>query len=149
MKRRFILAATLAAFAIPAISAAADDPIKARQLLMDSNAAATAVSAGLMKGEIPYNPAVAKAAIQAFAATAGSVGYFFPDGSTGDSAAAPKIWEDAAGWQAELGEFAAAANAAASGAGKEGPADLAAFTALVQPVLGTCKECHESYRLKR
>ncbi len=149
MKRRFILAATLAALAVSSISAAADDPIKARELLMDNNAAAAAVSVGLMKGEIPYNPAVAKAAIQAFAATAGAFGSFFPEGSTGESAASPKIWEDAAGWQAELADFAEAANAAVAASGKSGPADVAAFTALAQPILGTCKDCHDTYRLKQ
>ena len=33
-------------------------------------------------------------------------------------------------------------------AGEDGPADLAAFKAAVGPVLGNCKSCHESYRVR-
>lgn len=151
MKRLPVLIATLAALAVPALTSpvfAADDPVAVRERLMESNAAAAAVSAGIMKDEIPYNPAVGKAAIQTFAATAAAFGSFFPEGSTADSTASPKIWEDAAGWQAALGKFSAAAEAAVAASGRSGPADKAAFVAAVTPVLGTCNSCHETYRVR-
>lgn len=149
MRRLPVLIATLAALSIPALAGAADDPIAIRERLMESNAAAASVSAGIMKDEIPYNPAVAKGAIQTFAATAAAFGSFFPEGSTGDSSASPKIWEDAAGWQKALADLSTAAEAAVSASGRSGPADKAAFVAAVQPVLDTCKTCHEAYRIKK
>jgi cytochrome c556 len=48
---------------------------------------------------------------------------------------------------AALGEFRTATDAAVTASGREGPADAAAFTAAVQPVLGTCRTCHEAFRI--
>lgn len=142
-----------AAFAVLALSAgvahAADDPIAIRKDLMDANGAAAAVSAGLLKGEIPYNPVVAKEAIMTLRGVAHAYGSFFPAGSDkGNTKASPKIWQDAAGFQAALTKFRTAADAAAKASGKGGPADLAAFKAAIMPVLGNCAACHRDYRLK-
>ena len=103
-----------------------------------------------MKDEVAYSPVIGKAVIAAFSATAHAYGDFFPEGSAdpAKSAASPKIWEDAAGFQAELEKFRASVAAAREASGKDGPADKAAFTAAVQPVLGSCKSCHEGYRLE-
>jgi len=129
---------------------AADDPISVRQSLMDSNGGAAAVAGGTMKDQIPYNPTVAKSVILAWAAVANSYGSFFPEGSIDParSHASPKIWEDVAGFQAELDKFKASTAAAVKAAGKDGPADKAAFAAVAGPVLESCKTCHESYRTK-
>jgi cytochrome c556 len=91
-----------------------------------------------------------KAEVQAFSATAQAVGSYFPEGSAdpASSKASPKIWEDAAGFQAALTKFQTDVAAALEASGKDGPADKAAFAAAVQPVLGNCKSCHESYRLE-
>ncbi|TPE52645.1 c-type cytochrome [Amaricoccus solimangrovi] len=124
----------------------AEGVVDARAAQMSANGAAAAVSGGMLKGEIPYSPAVGKAAIAAFDATALSFGLMFPDGATSKEAS-PKIWEDRAGFDAELAKFQEATAAAVKAAGKAGPADLDAFKAAVQPVLGTCKSCHEHYRL--
>jgi cytochrome c556 len=127
---------------------AADDPIAVRQSLMDSNGGAAAVAGGMMKDQIPYNPTVAKSVILAWDAVANAYGSFFPEGSIDParSHASPKIWEDAAGFQAELDKFKASAVAAVKAAGKDGPADKAAFAAAAGPVLGACKSCHQDYR---
>jgi cytochrome c556 len=37
--------------------------------------------------------------------------------------------------------------AAVEAAGEDGPADVEAFRTAMNPVLGTCKECHETYRI--
>jgi cytochrome c556 len=132
-----------------AAAAAADDPIATRKTLMDANGAAAAVSAALLKGDLDYNPTVAKAAIMTLRAVSHSYGAFFPAGSDkGNTKASPKIWEDAAGFQKELAEFQEHADAAAQAAGKNGPADLAAFKAAVTPIFDDCKDCHQNYRLK-
>jgi cytochrome c556 len=138
------------ALALATTAFAADDPIAARQALMDSNGAAAGLAGGVLKDEVAYSPVVGKAVIEAFSATAHAVGSFFPEGSDDParSKASPKIWEDAAGFGAALGKFGSDVAAAREAAGKDGPADKAAFAAAVQPVLGNCKSCHESYRLQ-
>jgi cytochrome c556 len=135
-----------AMLAVPGL--AADDPIAVRQALMDSNGAAAAVAGGMMKDQIPYNPTVAKSAIMTWAAVAHAYGSFFPEGSLDParSHASPKIWEDAAGFQKHLDEFGSLTAAAVKAAGKDGPADKAAFAAVAGPVLGTCKGCHQDFR---
>ena len=146
MKFRPVILA--AALALPSVAAAAD-PIATRQALMDSLAGAVGLAAGVQKGEIAYAPAVGKAALTAAAATALAVGDFFPEGSdTGETKASPRIWEDRAGFEADLAKFQEAAAAGVAGGGKDGPADAAAFVELMKPVMGTCKTCHESFRLK-
>lgn len=144
------IAFVFSAMMLPAsIASAADDPIAARKALMDANGAAAAVAAALMKGEVDYNPAVAKAAIMTFRAVGHTYGAFFPEGSDkGETKASPKIWQDRAGFEKELGEFRERAEAAAKAAGKNGPADLAAFKKAVTPIFDECQDCHESYRLK-
>ena len=103
-----------------------------------------------MKDQIPYSPMVAKSVILAWAAVANSYGSFFPEGSIDPSRthASPKIWEDAAGFQKELDKFKASTTAAVKAAGKDGPADKAAFAALAGPVFDSCKTCHEGFRTK-
>lgn len=138
------------ALALATAAFAAEDPVAVRQTLMDGNGSAAALAAGVMKDEVPYSPVIGNAVIGSFAATAAAFGAFFPEGSVGgESAAAPKIWEDPAGFQSELAKFAAATSAARAAAGKDGPADKAAFVAAVQPIFDTCKTCHETYRIRK
>ena len=139
----------IGALALATTAYAADDPIATRQALMDNNGAAAGLAGGVMKDEVAYSPVVGKAVIEAFSATAHAVGSFFPEGSADParSKASPKIWDDAAGFQAALGKFGTDVAAAREASGKDGPADKAAFAAAVQPVLGNCKTCHEAYRL--
>lgn len=140
----------IAALVLPMAVFAADDPIATRQALMDNNGAAAALAGGMLKDEIAYSPVAGKAVIEALSATAHAVGSFFPEGSADParSKASPKIWEDPAGFQAALTKFGTDVAAAREASGKDGPADKAAFAAAVQPVLGNCKSCHESYRLQ-
>ena len=53
-----------------------------------------------------------------------------------------------AGFQTMLTKFGTDVAAAVAAAGKDGPADKAAFVAAVQPVLANCKTCHEGYRIE-
>jgi cytochrome c556 len=147
MKKTAIAFGLVAALALPAL--ASEEAIEARQVMMQSNAAAAAVSAAMMRGELEYNPAVGRAAITALHATALVYGNYFPEGSTGENtAASPRIWEDMDGFRTALAEFRAATDAAVAASGEDGPADAAAFTAAVQPVLGTCRTCHEPFRIQ-
>lgn len=147
MQRLTLIFGALIAFSIPVL--AAEDPIAARQALMSNNGAAAAVAGGMMKGEIPYTPAVGKAVLAAFNATGATYGDFFPEGSfdPAKSKASEKIWTDRAGFLAELEKFHAAAMAGVEAAGREGPPDLEAFKAAVDPAFGSCKSCHEAYQI--
>ncbi|WP_336057809.1 c-type cytochrome [Nitratireductor sp. CH_MIT9313-5] len=141
-----IFAVSLSATAVTA----ADDPVAARKMLMQSAAAAAGISGGMMKGDIDYNPAIAKSAIATLNAVSHTYGDYFPEGSSeGETTASPKIWEDGEGWQAALEKFQADTSAAAEASGKDGPADLAAFQQAVGPVLGNCKSCHENFRVQK
>lgn len=136
-----------AALSLPVLAAA--DPIATRQALMDSLAASAGLAGGVQKGEVAYSPAVGKAALTAAAATALAYGDYFPEGSdAGKTKASPKIWTDRAAFDTELAKFQEAAVAAAAGAGRNGPADAAAFVELFKPVMGTCKSCHEGFRIE-
>ncbi|MFQ8432092.1 c-type cytochrome [Amaricoccus sp. W119] len=145
--RKAILAAGLTlALGVPALAQDNEAFVEARGAQMSANGAAAGAAGGMLKGEIPYNAAVAKAALATLDATARTFGLMFPEGATSDEAA-PDIWSDRAGFDAEIVKFQEASAAAVEASGKDGPADLDAFKAAAQPVLGTCKSCHEKYRL--
>jgi cytochrome c556 len=142
--RRLIVGIAAIAVAGMAVSAyATEDVVKTRKALMDSNGAAAGIGAGLVKEEIPFNPATAKAVFTVMRAVAYSYGDYFPEGSgEGDTKASPKIWEDAAGFQAALTKFQADADAALA----SNAADLDAFKAAFGSVAGNCKSCHDAFR---
>lgn len=128
---------------------AADDPIATRQAIMSSVGAAAGLGGGMMKGGIDYTPAAGKAAIAAMRAASVSFGDYFPEGSeSGDTEAAPAIWSNRAGFDAEIAKFVAASEKAMAASGRPGPADFDAFKAVFGPVLGSCKSCHEGFRVK-
>ncbi|MAW85620.1 MAG: cytochrome C signal peptide protein [Phyllobacteriaceae bacterium] len=146
------IALALSAIALSAAAAtAADDPIGVRKALMQATGASAGTASAMMKGDLDYNPAVAKASIATMAAVAKAYGDYFPEGSDmgADTTAAPKIWEDAAGFQEALAKFQADTSAAMQASGKDGPADLDAFKAAMGPVLANCKSCHEGFRVKK
>ena len=143
--RRLIFGLVALAVAGTAVSAyATDDPIKTRRWLMDANGGAAGAGAAMMKGDVPFNAAVAKSVFLTMHAVAYSYGDYFPEGSgTGDTKAGPKIWEDAAGFAAALTKFQQDTDAALAA----DIADLDAFKASFGTVAGNCKSCHDVYRL--
>lgn len=150
MKMMTMLAGTLAAAVAAAAGVAAEDPIAVRQALMQGNGSSAAVAAGMMKGELDYSPTVGKSVITSVHGVAMAYGDYFPEGSDegGDTRAAPAIWEDRAGFDAELATFREVTAGAVEAAGREGPPDLAAFQAAMGPIFDSCTSCHEDYRLE-
>ena len=147
--KRLVLALSVVAMSATA-GLAVDDPIASRKALMQSNGAAAAVAGGMMKQQLEYNPVVAKSVIATLNATSHAFGAFFPDGSDmgSNTTASPKIWEDMGGFEAAVAKFETDTAAAMEAAGRDGPADLAAFQAAIGPILGNCKSCHEAYRVQ-
>lgn len=148
MQKKMLMVGALVATLGAVASGAADDPIAVRQALMDNNGSAAGLAAGLLKGEIAYDPVIGKAVINALAATAAAYGSFFPAGSVDParSNASPKIWDDPAGFAEQLAKFKVATDAAVKASGRAGPPDAKAFTTVIVPMFDSCKTCHEAYK---
>lgn len=147
MKLHIKLAIVLGSFAVAAGGAsAADDPVKARQNLMESVGKSTKAMARMVKGEVPFDAAQAKEAADTIAAVPAKYVTLFPEGSgEGDTEAAPKIWSDMDGFKAEAMKLEAAAKDASAAAGKDEDAFKAAFVEMTK----SCKSCHQDYRIKK
>lgn len=143
-------ASAIAVVAVTAIGATAvlaqQDPIAARKALMKANGQSAGVLAKMVKGEAPFDADAAKKAFATFEDAAAKMPNLFPDNSKtgGETAAAPKIWEDTADFKArfvKLGNDAKAASASL----KDVDSLKAAFSAMAN----NCNGCHEVYRLKK
>jgi cytochrome c556 len=114
--------------------------VKERQALMKS-------MGGAMRGASDLTGQAAIDQAKVFAADFDKLPTLFPEGSvTDDSAASPAIWENAAGFAAEIGKAQAQAAVilAAAEAG-----DMAAYGKGIQGLGAVCGECHQGFRLKK
>jgi cytochrome c556 len=125
---------------------AQSDMIKERQQLMKGVGNATKEPGGMLKGEAPFDLAKVKATLATYSAAAKKMPALFPaDSKTGgDTTAAPKIWEDVAGFKAAFEKFDADATKASAEI-----KDEATFKANFPTVLKNCGGCHETYRIKK
>jgi cytochrome c556 len=95
-------ASAIAVVAVTAIGASAvlaqQDPIAARKALMKANGQSAGALAKMVKGEAPFDADAAKKSFATFEDAAAKMPNLFPDNSKtgGETAAAPKIWEDTA-----------------------------------------------------
>jgi cytochrome c556 len=145
MIRAIALAAVLAV-AGTSVVVAQSDPIAARKAAMKAVGAATGATARMAKGEAPFNLDEAKKTFQLYVNTAKAAPALFPTTSKtgGETTAAPKIWEDAAGftaawakWEKESAEALASVK------------DLASLQAAMGTVTKNCGGCHEVFRIKK
>ena len=143
-------ASAVVAVAIAALGAtvvlAQQDPIAARKALMKANGQGAGALAKMLKGEAPFDPAVAKKAFASFEDAAAKMPNLFPDNSKigGETAASPKIWENMADVKArfvKLGNDAKAADASVK--------DLDSLKTAFSQLGKNCNDCHELYRLKK
>ncbi|TPL01855.1 MULTISPECIES: cytochrome c [unclassified Mesorhizobium] len=143
--RKLVIAISLLAFAG---SAAYADPIKDRQALMKERGKLAGQISKVVKGEEPFDAAAVLTALQALEANAEKfdADKLFPAGSDkGDTTAAPKIWEDMAGFKATGDKFLADAKAAVASP----PSDVDALKAQLNTLGGDCGTCHQTYRIKK
>ena len=143
-------ASAIAVVAVTAIGATAvlaqQDPIAARKALMKANGQSAGALAKMVKGEAPFDADAAKKAFATFEDAAAKMPNLFPDNSKtgGETAAAPKIWEDTADFKArfvKLGNDAKAAGASVK--------DVDSLKAAFSTLGNNCNGCHEVYRLKK
>lgn len=147
MKNVLKLAVVLGLAGASTMAFAAGDPIAERKAMMKSVGAATGASAAMVKGQAEFDPRVAMLALRTMNAVALGFADKFPAGSEtgGKTTAAPKIWEDSAGFAAAVAKFEADTAAAAAA-----PAtDLDGFKAQFGAVAANCSACHETYRVKK
>lgn len=141
------LAISLSAVLIAVSAAYAQDPISDRQKAMKMVGAAAKASSEMIKGEKPFDAAVALESFQTMNDVAKDFVSLFPEGSEtgGDTEASPKIWEDRAGFEAAVAKFEADSAEAIAAA----PSDLDAFKASFGKVAANCGACHKAYRVSK
>jgi cytochrome c556 len=139
------------AVGVTAIAWAADspDPIKSRRDHMKSNGAAAKVVGGFLDGSVAFDPAKAADAAKIIADTGHEFSTefdeYFPDtAKTGDTKAAPAIWDAKDDFKAK----AAALEADATTAMKAAAGGADAFKAAAGKMFGSCKGCHEKYKVQ-
>jgi len=99
----------------------------------------------MLKGEAPFDLAAVKAALATYQSGAAKLPGLFPDNSkTGKTEASPKIWDEKAKFEALFAKLASDSAAASTAI-----TDQASFKANFPKVLGTCKACHDAFRIEK
>ena len=143
--KKFIFAVSALALATTAAFA---DVIADRKAVMKENGKQVGVLVKMVKGEADFDAAAVLAALTALNNNVQQidVAASFPAGSDkGDTTASPKIWEDMAGFQAQVDKFKAVTAAAVAAPAQ----DLEALKPQVGAIGQTCSSCHETYRIKK
>lgn len=125
---------------------AQSDPIAERKAAMKAVGAATGLGAKIAKGEEAFDAAKVQGIFKVYVDAAKKMPTLFPDSAKtgGETTAAPKIWEDQAGFKAGFVKLEADATAAGTAA-----VDLASFRTAFGGVTKDCGGCHEVYRIKK
>lgn len=125
---------------------AQSDPIAERKTAMKAVGAATGLGAKIAKGEEAFDAAKVQGIFKTYIDSAKKVPTLYPATSKtgGDTSAAPKIWEDEAGFKAAFVKFEANSTAAMAAS-----TDLAGFRTAFGNVTKNCGTCHETYRIKK
>jgi cytochrome c556 len=141
MKRTILLTAALAV-GITAVLAQGN-PIAERKEIMKTNGAAARIGTQMIRGEAPFDAAKAKEVFDGVRFGMTRFPELFPENSrTGDTRAAPRIWEDRQGFRAASEKIVQDATQASAST-----TDLESFRANFQRVSANCNSCHETYRL--
>lgn len=121
------------------------DPIAERRNAMKAVGAATRDGAAIAKGEAPFDAAKAQAIFKVYVDASKKMPGLYPASAKtgGETTAAPKIWEDQAGFKAAFVKFETEAGAGASAANLDG------FKAAFGNATKNCGSCHEAYRIKK
>ena len=130
------------------VVAAQQDQLKLAQDQMKGNGRNAGAVAAIVKGEKPYDQATVDAALAQFEDTVKKFPTLFPDSLKGQKwegeySPSPKVWEDKAGFQAKVANFAKAVAEA-----KPKIKDLDSLKANFSSVTKECGGCHETFRLK-
>jgi cytochrome c556 len=131
------------ALIIGSFAAASDDPAHERHELMEGVRDAAKLIGGMLRGKTEFDQATTMDSLSTFADAAARLGDLFPEGSQGGEAA-PAIWDDREGFEKAIEKFRATTAVAIAA----NPDSLEAAGPVLKPVLGSCKNCHDSYRVE-
>ena len=145
-KTRIHLAIVATAMAVTSLAVAEDDPIHERHELMEDVRDAAKPMGKMLNGERDYDAAVVMTSLETFASVAEVFGDLFPPGTEtgGGTEAAPAIWEDRGGFEEALAVWATATDAAIAA----NPQTLDEAKPVLGEVFGSCKNCHDTYRIE-
>jgi len=145
-KNRIQLAVVAATLAIASVAIAGDDPRHERHELMEGVRDAAKPMGKMLKGESDYDAEVVMASLATMVDAGKTFGDLFPPGTEtgGDTEAAPAIWEDRAGFEDALATWRDATDAAIAAK----PASLEEAKPVLGEVFGSCKNCHDTYRIE-
>lgn len=146
IKNRIQLAAVATALAMASVAIAGDDPAHERHELMEDVRDAAKPVGKMLKGESEYDTEVVMASLATFADVGKTFGDLFPPGTetAEGTEAAPAIWEDRAGFEEALATWRDATDAAIAAE----PASLEEAKPVLGKVFGSCKNCHDTYRIE-
>ena len=143
LKSRSLFVAIALAFTSPLL--AGDDPRHERHELMEGVGDAAKPIGKMLKGERDFDADVVMASLKTFDEAAAQFGELFPAGSdTGDTEAAPAIWEDRAGFDKALATWSDAVDAAIAA----NPQTVEETKSVAGPIFNACKACHDDYRIE-
>jgi cytochrome c556 len=110
---------------------------------MKQNGAAAGAAAKMLKGEAPFDLAVAQASLKTFIDVAAKMPALFPDDAKtgGETHALPAIWDNKADVNARFAKFGQDATDALAVI-----KDQASFAADFPAIFKNCGGCHEKYR---
>jgi cytochrome c556 len=147
--KRIVVVAAMLVFSAGAV-VAQQDMVKQTQATMKANAKALGgVMIAMVKGEKPYDQAAVDEALKQLDDTARKLPTMFPESvkgvkTDGDYSASPKIWEDKAGFEAKIADFAkVVADARAK------IKDLDSLKVAAPAIGKACGNCHETFRIKK
>jgi len=147
MKRMLVVAGALL-LSVGAV-VAQQDQVKRTQAMMKDNGKNAGALSAMVKGDKPYDQSTVNAALAQFEDTAKNLPTLFPQSMKGlkmegDYDPSPKIWEDKAGFESQIQNFAKVVADA-----KSKVKNLDTLKAEL-PVIGKqCSSCHETYRIKK
>jgi len=151
---RILALAATATFAVSAnagshnfVAADVNDPVTLRINIMQNVGAATGLVSGMMKGNVPFDPIAAQAALSTINTASLGLSGLFPSGMDENmrSTAGPAIWADADSFKSAIAKFIADTGAAKSSP----PATVEELQAAFAIVGANCQSCHKAYRIKR
>ncbi len=148
---KLILATALCTATLAGTAFAADSHIAARKATMQNVVAATKMGGAMLKGQMEYSPAAAQLVLRVMNTAALSVVEHFPKGSEtgGETTAAPKIWQDMAGFTAAMAKFQTDTAAGIVKLEEVEFFEKADFGAAFGKATANCKACHQDYRVKK
>jgi len=145
LKKSLFVVLVAAAAACSPPPASGESPQEVRHELMEDVGKAAKAVGKMLKGETEYDWATAQKSLSTFKDAQGKFGDLFPEGSdTGDTEAAPTIWNDRDGFNEALQAWADATAAALEAA----PQTLDDAKPVLGAVFNKCKNCHDNYRLE-